>query len=174
MSGDHDPVNAPRHYRNHPSGTMFGGNKKWADRKVAMKPCRQCAVSFQPSCGGNIYCAGCVKEVRRKSHADGQRAWRAKDPARHAVIKEAWDLKKYGLTRACYDVMLASQGGVCAICATETPGGRGKIRSFVVDHCHISGVVRGLLCHTCNTAIGLLKDDPKIVAKAVAYLERST
>lgn len=48
----------------------------------------------------------------------------------------------------------------------------GNVRNLAVDHCHENGHVRGLLCSSCNTAIGLLRDDPAILRSAIAYLEK--
>lgn len=77
-------------------------------------------------------------------------------------------LRAYGITTADYDRLLAAQRGGCAVCRTTDPG-RGQ-RVFVVDHDHVSNHVRGLLCHNCNSAIGLLRDDPKIIAAAADYV----
>jgi hypothetical protein len=71
----------------------------------------------------------------------------------------------YNLTPNDYDRMVSDQNGVCAICG-EAPD-----RLFV-DHNHSSGKVRGLLCHHCNSGIGLLKDDPALMIKAASYVER--
>ena len=65
--------------------------------------------------------------------------------------------------------MLAAQGGRCAICGTDKPGGKG---SFHVDHCHVGGEIRGLLCHSCNIGLGQFKDDRERIQAAIAYLER--
>lgn len=62
------------------------------------------------------------------------------------------------------------QGHRCAICRTDAPGGKG---GFHVDHCHDAGVVRGLLCHHCNVALGNFKDDVELLRAAVAYLEHA-
>ena len=70
----------------------------------------------------------------------------------------------YGITTDQKNQMLKDQGNSCAIC-----GGRAKL--LVVDHCHNTGKVRGLLCTKCNTAIGKLGDDPVTLRKALAYLE---
>ncbi len=43
---------------------------------------------------------------------------------------------------------------------------------LVIDHCHSTGAIRGLLCSNCNTAIGLLSDNPEIIRKAADYLEK--
>jgi recombination endonuclease VII len=66
-----------------------------------------------------------------------------------------------------YRAKLAAQNGVCAIC-----GGPPKIRSLNVDHDHVTGKVRDLLCATCNAGIGGLRDDPVLMRKAAAYIER--
>jgi hypothetical protein len=66
-----------------------------------------------------------------------------------------------------YDALLDEQGHVCAIC-----GGDDGERNLAVDHCHTSGVVRGLLCSNCNKALGLLRDDTARLAAAIAYLKR--
>jgi Recombination endonuclease VII len=88
-------------------------------------------------------------------------------------------LRKYHLTLPQYAAMVAEREGRCDICKrvpTLAVGGRG-IRmadpKLVIDHDHVSGHVRGLLCQGCNTAIARLEDDPEIIARAIAYLERA-
>src|SRR6185312_3236559 len=63
---------------------------------------------------------------------------------------------KYGISLEQYEEMLARQGGGCAVCGTQP----GKQR-LDVDHCHETGVVRGLLCRACNVSLGALKEDPE-------------
>lgn len=75
---------------------------------------------------------------------------------------------KYGITLQDYRKMVESQGGVCKICGGPP---NGKHLKLVVDHCHTSGLVRGLLCSSCNKAIGLMRDDVEILKKAIFYLE---
>ena len=75
-------------------------------------------------------------------------------------------MKAYGITNSDYEVLLQKQNGVCAICGNKNKAGK----RLVVDHDHKSGVVRGLLCNTCNIGIGNLRDDPSILQKALAYL----
>ena len=62
--------------------------------------------------------------------------------------------------------LLDASGGVCCICE----GNRTK-RALVVDHDHKSGKIRGLLCGSCNSAIGMLGDDAGLVTRALKYLE---
>ena len=75
--------------------------------------------------------------------------------------------QKYGITYDDYDALFAKQEGKCAICGTKDPGGKGR---FHVDHCHTTGAVRGLLCHHCNTMLGLAKDSTETLNKAISYL----
>jgi hypothetical protein len=72
---------------------------------------------------------------------------------------------RYGIEMAEYDGILLAQGGRCAICNKKSEG-----RSLVVDHNHETGQVRGLLCHHCNTALGLFRDDPINLSRAADYL----
>lgn len=71
-----------------------------------------------------------------------------------------------GFTLDQYHAMRESQGEVCKICGTYTPDLR-------VDHNHATGKVRGLLCGTCNSGLGFLKDSPVVLRSAVQYLERA-
>lgn len=61
--------------------------------------------------------------------------------------------------------------GRCDICGTTTPGGR--FANWHIDHDHETKQVRGILCAPCNTAIGLLKDDPAVIQAALSYVHRS-
>lgn len=114
------------------------------------------------------------REANRAMLAEKSRAYKAANPdvilAHRRLTAEAHaDRKrqvKYGLEPGEFDQMLADQQGRCAICRTDTPKGHG----WQVDHCHDSGAVRGILCHSCNVGIGHLKDDPTLLEAAVAYL----
>ena len=76
---------------------------------------------------------------------------------------------RYGITKADYEGMREAQGDRCAICGVDSPGSRSKVWS--VDHCHVTNVVRGLLCHRCNMGLGYFKDDPVRLRSAITYLE---
>ncbi len=56
-----------------------------------------------------------------------------------------------------------AQNGRCAIC--------GCSKDLVLDHCHVAGLIRKALCIRCNVALGMFKDDPKLLKRAAAYLE---
>jgi len=69
--------------------------------------------------------------------------------------------------------MLEAQGGVCKLCSkpeTRVNPQTGGVSRLAVDHCHKTGVVRGLLCLDCNTGLGKFGDDPTLLLKAVEYL----
>jgi hypothetical protein len=68
--------------------------------------------------------------------------------------------------------MLEEQEGRCAICRSDDVGWHRKDR-WAVDHDHVTGKVRGLLCHHCNSLLGQARDSPLILFLAAAYLERN-
>lgn len=78
---------------------------------------------------------------------------------------------KYNLTIAEWDAMFLSQGKVCAVCSSTSPGGRFGGR-WQTDHNHKTDKTRGILCVKCNRGIGLLNDDPLLLRAAVTYLEK--
>lgn len=89
------------------------------------------------------------------------------------VSKRNYYLKhKYGITEKQYDEMLESQGFGCAICKSKTTKDQRSSR-LVVDHCHTTGKVRGLLCSACNKAIGLFEDSTEALTLAISYLKRN-
>lgn len=73
---------------------------------------------------------------------------------------------KYGLTGADVDAMVAAQGGCCAICKSKTHGHK----NWHVDHDHVTGCVRGVLCGHCNPGLGNFKDSPAALVSAAVYL----
>jgi hypothetical protein len=77
---------------------------------------------------------------------------------------------KFGLTPAEYTAMAERQGGVCGICGGNRSA---RVKRLVVDHCHRTGTVRGLLCSNCNYALGQFSDSPGLLMAALAYLARS-
>lgn len=92
--------------------------------------------------------------------------WRKRNPERAKEIYRKGDLKRmYGLSVEDFDLLLASQGGVCAIC--QNPECR---RRLSVDHDHLSGKIRGLLCDNCNNGLGRFQDSPDRLERAAKYL----
>jgi hypothetical protein len=106
----------------------------------------------------------------QQENAEHLNAYRRKRNAtRRQEIREGHLRRKFGITLADYDAMLSAQGGGCAICGR--PPAEGK--SLHVDHDHETGVVRGLLCFTCNGAIGMLSESEETIARALSYVSMS-
>lgn len=74
---------------------------------------------------------------------------------------------RYKFSPETYEALVSKQNGVCAICSQ--PPKKGQI--LHIDHCHKTGIVRALLCLSCNAGIGQLNDDPILLKKAAAYIE---
>jgi hypothetical protein len=119
-------------------------------------------------CHGEVKRASVAKDPKRHRAviARGQARYRAAHPDRVKASDWKQHLRVYGLTPELYDEMRAAQGGMCAICS------KAGNRRLAVDHDHVTGRVRGLLCDLCNKAIGALGDTAEGVMRAVAYLKR--
>lgn len=114
------------------------------------------------SAGYSHKCKECTKESTAKYRG----IKRAKNPDWQREI----DLKhSYGISLSDWNELFQKQNGCCAICGDHQSTLSKKLR---VDHCHKTGPVRGLLCATCNSGIGMLKDDVKVLEKAISYLNK--
>ena len=85
--------------------------------------------------------------------------WYKENPEK---VRNYW-LKRYGITLEDYNNLSEAQDHLCAICLS-------KKSPLHVDHCHTTGKVRGLLCFSCNTLLGVAKDSPNILKSAITYL----
>lgn len=92
--------------------------------------------------------------------------YRLKQSPEYSHIKK---LRKYGMTPGEYDILLKRQNGVCAICG-KPPKPKKKLH---VDHDHMNGKVRGLLCFRCNFGLSYFSENHKIVHKAFEYLSKA-
>lgn len=117
------------------------------------KPCRECSELFQPVAPSHLYCS---------------------DPCAELAHDRARMLKSYNLSIEAYQKMVEDHAGFCAICGgTGFELSKNQRLLLVIDHCHKSGAVRGLLCHNCNRGLGLFKDNEESLANAIEYLKRS-
>jgi Autographiviridae endonuclease VII len=82
---------------------------------------------------------------------------------KRAVLKKRCEAI-YGISLEDHDRMFAQQGGRCRICKRKS--------KLFIDHCHVSGRVRGLLCNNCNCLIGFSGDDPSRLMAGSSYLHR--
>ena len=105
---------------------------------------------------------GCDRETARRSDAPGYKA-------RCGSCTQF--MSRYNMTRPEVISMIDSQDFKCKICETEvTEPAIGISNSAAVDHCHTTGDVRGILCISCNTGLGKMKDDPDVLERAAKYL----
>ena len=99
------------------------------------------------------------------------KTWREANPEKLRKLYRRANLKRYyGITLEDYERMLASQDGLCAICRRDDPKRKDKAFALSVDHCHETGLVRGLLCSSCNFGIGQFQHDTTLIASALDYL----
>ena len=117
---------------------------KCCARCRVIKPLDAFARAPRQRDGRNCYCKDCNNRRQREQHP----------------------VLRYGLTQQQVATLIESQGGVCAICE-ERP-------AVHVDHDHVSGEVRGVLCFPCNAALGQFRDRIDILARAAKYLETTT
>jgi hypothetical protein len=140
-----EPVKSKGLCKMHYQRLLRHGHTRYRDRK---KPAKRCLID---GCDNILY----AKDLCHP-HYIKQRKWRAA-----------------GVDATRYQEMLREQGGVCAICGqTERhcDGLSGKLKDLAIDHDHVTGAIRALLCSACNTAIGLFNDDIALLAKAQAYV----
>lgn len=129
-----------------------------------LKPCPVCNTTDHPkSTNKGHLCKPCASERTKK--------WIAVNPEKFFSnqIKS-----KYGIDRKEYLAKLIKQGGRCKICLreeTDTDKRTGKTRGLAIDHNHKTGKVRDLLCKKCNTALGLLEENPAVIQNLLNYLE---
>jgi hypothetical protein len=128
-----------------------------------------------------VTCGGCGEVFRTKvkniARGGGRFCSRACNPAYRPRFTPSEKSRRYNLSRNYglsvpdFEGMLRVQRSRCAICGSLPDGPHGVL---VVDHDHMTGHVRQLLCNNCNMAVGLLRDDPIRAAELAAYLLRHT
>lgn len=97
--------------------------------------------------------------------------WRKKNPKRMARNNRKWHIKaRYGISLDDYNEMFKAQNGCCAICGKHQSQHNHRL---YVDHNHITGKVRALLCRNCNIGLGHFKDSPELLETAASYVRNS-
>ena len=118
------------------------------------------------------------EKVNKEKLFDVRKAWRAKYPAdkkKQLALARKWKLRtKYGLSIEEFNEMVTRQGNACAVCKKEESAVfNGVAKRLAVDHCHETGKVRGLLCQSCNIALGNVKDNIKTLNNMIDYLNKA-
>jgi hypothetical protein len=139
--------------------------------------CVKCSSLHQPSADARKRYEQSAKgkAVRKKmnqSDAQKERIWEYNNTSGNATKYYRdnpekyleYRVQKYGLTVDQFNDMLTEQNNCCMICTTDISNDNH------VDHCHTTQEVRGLLCRSCNTGLGLFKDDKTLLSNAIKYL----
>lgn len=111
------------------------------------------------------------KQEYGRKYRDSIRERRAKWLAKPGIKERlsAYRMRKSRAARGCPEPLRPAPA-VCECCGHPPKDGK----SLCIDHCHASGVFRGWLCNACNLAIGLLRDDPVNLQRAIAYLQKTS
>jgi len=110
-------------------------------------------------------CKTCLNERKREYHRKNPEQYQ-----KHREISTNARRKRlFGITSEEYEHWLKAQNGVCAICKSAPDGDR-----LGVDHDHKTGQARGLLCRCCNTGLGMFRDNPDLLHRAIFYLTERT
>lgn len=137
--------------RNKPQHEQTATPDKYPQGYFKEKPCKKCGTLFKPKAPSHLYCS--------QHCAD----W---------ALTTRYLRRNYKMTYDDYTAMLDKQEHKCAICGGDGFNLKNMTEPMlVIDHCHDSGKVRGLLCHNCNRALGLLQDNCKVVESALYYLK---
>lgn len=121
---------------------------------------------------GRNSCKSCHKKTVKKEY---QAHWRSVniDQVKGHWLRKYWPNLTWNESLNEFNNLLKSQNNLCAICKnpeTSLDGKTQQIRDLSVDHCHITGRVRGLLCSTCNRGLGYFKDNSSLCFAAGNYL----
>lgn len=129
----------------HYTRLLKNGHTRYRDRK---RPAKSCS---REGCENILYASGLC----------------------HVHYARERKIRQFGLTPEEHQSIFEMQNGLCAICGEGERANNawsGKPKALAIDHCHETDQVRGLLCSSCNRAVGLFQDSPDLLAKAREYL----
>ena len=140
--------------RNKRQAEMTAEPKKYPQGFFKEKPCKLCSTVFKPMAPSHMYCSQECADI---------------------ALIDKYLQREYNINYSEYMDMLNNQEEKCAICGSEgfKMQAHHKIK-LVVDHCHATGRVRGMLCHNCNRGLGLFQDSVKFLQTASSYLQKTS
>ena len=162
-------------------------NKRYKDNKenpkttvkdpTLLKKCRKCGLEARAESdlvnfvtnkraplGKMNLCRPCSDVMFKESYRVNGKKWNHKKWKEHIH-------SKFGITYVEFDEMMEAQDHKCKLCGCKKEDKRNMTHvQLSIDHNHETGEIRGLLCHTCNMAIGMLKDDPVLIKKVLEYI----
>jgi Recombination endonuclease VII len=150
--------NKPPETRSPAAKTVGGASaagQKWCPDCGEIKPVAEFVRTIRKSSGLHSYCKPC--HIKRGVESKTRH---------HGSTREYHLRRRYGITQKDFEELLAEQGGVCAICGAPDPEH--------VDHEHVSGYVRGVLCFNCNGGLGQFRDSIQYLDRAIDYLKGTT
>lgn len=146
------------------------------------------AIDKKRKDGRTPHCKSCLKRYRDSKKEERNKVikqWRLNNKdkielyRKNSYEKDMLRMKKwreknrifklYGITNEQVLEMKTNQNGKCLICEKHESELK---RGLCVDHCHSTNKIRGLLCHSCNQALGLFKDNTCFLKRALSYLEK--
>lgn len=134
------------------------------------KYCPECstvlAIETFMSHTGKIrpYCIPCTNKVERLRYHNSDKTYQ-----RERTMKRNYN----GFSHKEYNALFESQRGLCAICKRpETYIHHGMVQSLSIDHCHKTQKVRALLCSKCNSALGLMEENPLFIQALLDYAKQ--
>ena len=127
--------------------------------------CKKCKNPEEFSANHKV-CKKCRAKAGRKYYArpSVKKAKQFYHKQRRTIALNAYRLKTYGITPEKYESMVRDQDGKCAIC-------NNKMNRLCIDHCHVTGKIRKLLCDRCNQGLGLFRDNVNYLLSAAKYLQ---
>lgn len=139
-------------------------NPLGAGNSIATIKCPSCNNDFEIKIrninrGGGVYCS---KKCNPSYAAKYERS----------VLLRRRNLKKYGLSIEKYQDIVESINNKCQICGKTPSPSSVRHNKLSVDHDHVTGQLRGLICHKCNVALGLFCEDVDILNNAIQYLNK--
>lgn len=133
------------------------------------KTCTKCGETKSEDSFSWHYKDKGIRRAQCKSCRNLYEKIKSREDHRKIQRKEYCLKKTYDISIEQYNKMLEDQNGVCDICHRPP-----ITKALAVDHCHTTGKIRGLLCSSCNTALGSMQDNTDRLRNAIAYLERFT